>query len=334
MNITPQATTVPIATVVNPPTDNLRRENSLREVITQPTAPHQSAAEKSVASERERAKTPAQNNSQIDFAALQEQAELERSTINGREQNQDQSNSSKDAEQDTKPTEAENSEQATDTHDEHNHPDGELSFEQQQEISELQRRDLEVKSHEYAHASVGGPYTGAPSFSYEVGPDGKKYAVEGEVSVDLSPVDGNPRATIAKMQKVYAAALAPANPSVQDTRVAASASRIIAQAQSQLVEQELKAEQQSNGSTEIDANIRTNETFESDTNKNIGSNANSDNDFDQFVNATLQSQEQVAPTPNARNQDIDARAARIESFYSNINHAYEKSPRYQFELTA
>ena len=51
------------------------------------------------------------------------------------------------------------------------------------------------------------------------------------MSVDLSAVDGNPQATIAKMQKVHAAALAPANPSIQDTRVAASAARTILQAQ-------------------------------------------------------------------------------------------------------
>ena len=67
MNITPQANTLPLATVVNPQTDNLRRENSQREVITKPSAPSQSAAEKGVASDKDKAKTPAQNNEHIDF---------------------------------------------------------------------------------------------------------------------------------------------------------------------------------------------------------------------------------------------------------------------------
>ena len=74
--------------------------------------------------------------------------------------------------------------------------------------------------------------TGAPTYSYEVGPDGKKYAVAGEVSVNLTPVEGDPQATIVKMQKVYNAALAPVNPSIQDTRVANIAAQLIAKAQS------------------------------------------------------------------------------------------------------
>ncbi|MEM6357195.1 MAG: putative metalloprotease CJM1_0395 family protein, partial [Pseudomonadota bacterium] len=42
----------------------------------------------------------------------------------------------------------------------------------------------------------------------------------GSVSIDVSPVPGDPEATIAKMQQVKAAALAPAEPSSADRRVA------------------------------------------------------------------------------------------------------------------
>ena len=93
-------------------------------------------------------------------------------------------------------------------------------------ISELTRRDREVRAHEAAHAAVGGAYVrGGPSFSYTTGPDGKRYASGGEVQIDTSPIPDDPKATAQKMRVVKAAALAPAQPSGQDIAVAASASR-------------------------------------------------------------------------------------------------------------
>ena len=70
MNITSQGFNQPIQTAVNLQTDSLRRENQQREIITKPTPPSQSAAEKGVASDKERGRTPAQNNEQVDFASL------------------------------------------------------------------------------------------------------------------------------------------------------------------------------------------------------------------------------------------------------------------------
>ena len=91
MNITTQVNQLPLATVVNPPTDSLRRDNAQREVITAPPALNQSAAEKGVASERERARTPAQNVEEgIDFAAIQEQAERESTSIGERQSSREQ----------------------------------------------------------------------------------------------------------------------------------------------------------------------------------------------------------------------------------------------------
>jgi hypothetical protein len=72
------------------------------------------------------------------------------------------------------------------------------------------------------------------SFTYQRGPDGAQYAVGGEVSIDLSPVQGDPQATIEKMRIVRAAAMAPAEPSGQDRAVAAQAMQIMLQAQSEL----------------------------------------------------------------------------------------------------
>ncbi|MCC8191413.1 MAG: hypothetical protein LIP77_12400 [Planctomycetes bacterium] len=104
-----------------------------------------------------------------------------------------------------------------------------LSDAEQREVAELTRRDREVRQHEQAHKAVGGQYAGAIAYEFSQGPDGKRYAVGGEVSIDIAE-EGDPAATIAKMRQVRAAALAPANPSGQDRSVAAEAARIEAAA--------------------------------------------------------------------------------------------------------
>jgi hypothetical protein len=113
-----------------------------------------------------------------------------------------------------------------------------LSSEESQQIAELKSRDQEVRSHEMAHMMVGGNLVrkGA-SYQYQIGPDGQRYAVGGEVSIDSGAVSGDPSATIRKMQQVKRAALAPANPSSQDHAVAASASETEAAARQQLMQQ-------------------------------------------------------------------------------------------------
>lgn len=109
-----------------------------------------------------------------------------------------------------------------------------LSEQQEKEVIALQARDAEVKAHERAHKSVGGQYAGSISYDYQQGPNGKRYAVGGEVSIDVSPVSGDPEKTIEKMNVVKAAALAPADPSSQDRRVAAQAAQVITAARAEL----------------------------------------------------------------------------------------------------
>jgi hypothetical protein len=101
-------------------------------------------------------------------------------------------------------------------------------------ISSLKSRDAEVSSHERAHAAVGGQHAGSPTYSYKTGPDGVKYAVSGEVSIDTSKVSGDPQATLQKAQQIKAAALAPAEPSGQDRKVAAKADQMASEARSDL----------------------------------------------------------------------------------------------------
>ncbi len=109
--------------------------------------------------------------------------------------------------------------------------DEKLDNKEKQEIEKLQRTDSHVRAHEHAHIAAGGPYVrGGPFYSYVIGPDGKMYAVAGEVKIDVSPVPGDPDATIRKAEIIKRAALAPSDPSPQDLAVAAQADRMAMEA--------------------------------------------------------------------------------------------------------
>ena len=108
----------------------------------------------------------------------------------------------------------------------------ELSEDEKHLVLDLQSRDAEVKAHEAAHQS-GGATTGGATFTYQQGPDGKMYAIGGEVSVSFQ-TGSTPQKTIANAQAVIASALAPADPSGQDMAIASSAMVMIMKAQQQL----------------------------------------------------------------------------------------------------
>ncbi|WP_429149354.1 putative metalloprotease CJM1_0395 family protein [Aeromonas rivipollensis] len=102
---------------------------------------------------------------------------------------------------------------------------------QQRQLAAFAERDLEVRKHEQAHQMAG-----SPSYQFSHGPDGKRYATGGEVAIDIGAIPGDPAATLAKMQQVRAAALAPAEPSSQDLSVARAATAKEAQARKELME--------------------------------------------------------------------------------------------------
>ncbi len=113
----------------------------------------------------------------------------------------------------------------------------ELEATAQHALESLRQRDQEVRLHEQAHLLAAGPYAkGAPSYTYQTGPDGQRYAVGGEVPIDLSAVSGDPQATLQKALTVRRAALAPIDPSETDQAVAAQATALAAQAQQELRE--------------------------------------------------------------------------------------------------
>ncbi|MDD3436603.1 MAG: putative metalloprotease CJM1_0395 family protein [Candidatus Gastranaerophilales bacterium] len=131
----------------------------------------------------------------------------------------------------------------------------ELTLEEKQVIAKLKARDAEVKAHEQAHiAAAAGISASAPHYDYEIGPDGKKYAVGGEVNISFIE-SSDPAENIAKAKAMKAAALAPAQPSAQDRAVANDAARIIAENKQELKEQQKELIQQSNSANNQIAGI-------------------------------------------------------------------------------
>lgn len=114
----------------------------------------------------------------------------------------------------------------------------ELSPAEQRQIRELQQIDRNVREHEQAHLSAGrGVVTSGANFTYTYGPDGKQYAIAGEVGIDTSP-ERKPEENIDKGIRIQEAALAPRDPSPQDYQVAAVGSRLEGQGRSDLVRQQ------------------------------------------------------------------------------------------------
>ena len=113
----------------------------------------------------------------------------------------------------------------------------ELSEDEERLVRDLATRDAEVRAHESAHQAAGGGMVGAASYTYQQGPDGKMYAIGGEVSVSMK-TGGSPEETIANAKQLAAAAMAAGDPSPQDHTVAASARVMEIKAQQQLANEE------------------------------------------------------------------------------------------------
>ncbi len=92
----------------------------------------------------------------------------------------------------------------------------------QRQIQQLVTIENKVIAHEQAHMAAGGQFTGGASFSYTVGPDGRRYISGGEVSISI-PSSDDPEEQLRLLERVRQTALAPANPSPQDVSVASSA---------------------------------------------------------------------------------------------------------------
>lgn len=126
-----------------------------------------------------------------------------------------------------------------------------LDATEQARLRELQARDAEVRAHEAAHmGAAGGIAVSGARYSYTTGPDGQQYATGGEVSIDTSEA-ATPEETVEKARKIQAAALAPANPSSTDLRVAAQAASMAMQASAEMAEEKQAREAGEGDQTEF-----------------------------------------------------------------------------------
>lgn len=219
MNIVTPLPTSIVFTTANVNTEAARRDNVLRETVPQTSGLENSAAESGLGSESDRVKQPGSQQQPVTYERPQNQQNQASADAQNAQGDKDNAEDPSAGKQDAESRQQQQQEQA-----------------EKREVEELKARDLEVRAHEQAHASVGGQYAGAPQYEFERGPDGKQYAVGGEVSIDISE-ESSPEETLRKMQQVKAAALAPAEPSPQDLRVANEATQKASEARSELAQE-------------------------------------------------------------------------------------------------
>jgi hypothetical protein len=134
----------------------------------------------------------------------------------------------------------------------------ELSQEEQDKVEELEQRDQEVRQHEQAHLAAAGGYArGGIQYEYERGPDNRQYATGGHVNLDTSK-GKTPEETVQKARVIQKAAMAPAEPSAQDRKVAQSAAKMEQDALQEIQKQAGAQGSDTNTSTNTSTSINTN----------------------------------------------------------------------------
>ncbi|MBL4630223.1 MAG: hypothetical protein JKY14_03375 [Paraglaciecola sp.] len=224
MNILPPVPTPTVFNVGTVNTEAARKENAQREAVPKLAGNEKSSAETGLGSEADKVKTPGQAPPPLTYEKPAPQSGQQLNTQN--DSNQDNGQDASAGKENAENQQQEQQQQA-----------------EQQQIAELKQRDAEVRAHEQAHASLGGQYAGSPQYEYERGPDGRQYAVDGEVSIDISK-SATPEETIRKAQQVKAAALAPAEPSAQDLRVATEATQITLEARNEIASEKAQQAQE------------------------------------------------------------------------------------------
>ncbi|QPG05600.1 hypothetical protein IT774_16190 [Salinimonas marina] len=212
MNIvTPLPTALALPTA-NMATEAARRDNLLRESIPANPESDKNNAQKGLGSEGEQARASLQKQVAATYDKPQSNPGAEANTPNEQPEpdTAGQQSSGRDSAEQRQQQQA-----------------------KEAKIAALKQRDQEVRVHEQAHAVAGGQYAGAPKYEYTTGPDNQRYVTDGEVSIDVSEA-ATAQQTIEKMRQVRRAALAPAEPSMQDRTVAAQAAATEQQARSDL----------------------------------------------------------------------------------------------------
>ncbi|MDN5089266.1 putative metalloprotease CJM1_0395 family protein [Aliarcobacter butzleri] len=92
----------------------------------------------------------------------------------------------------------------------------------QRVLNKFKNKDNEVKTHEQTHAS-GTTTTSAINYNYQVGPDGKLYAIGGSVRFDTS-IPKDPQSAKVKMDQLQSASSSVSSLSGADASIAQTAS--------------------------------------------------------------------------------------------------------------
>lgn len=274
-------------------TESARRDNVQRETIPQASDSQQGASQKGLGSETDKAKSPGQPPAPVTYERPQIQAELQGAFQNVFGQEKDNGQDESAGKQDAKDRQQEQQEK-----------------QDAAEIEQLKARDQEVRVHEQAHASTGGQYAGAPRYEYTTGPDNKRYVTDGEVSIDVSE-EKTPEETLKKMEQVRAAALAPAEPSSQDLKVAAEASQKATEARSEIAKGQADGEA-TNSATNVslsDTKTATQQVINNDLTRGVGANSVLD------AQSTLASAAFEQGVQSSESDFMQARKSRIQNVY-------------------
>ena len=122
--------------------------------------------------------------------------------------------------------------------------------------------------------AAGGGLTSPASYTYERGPDNKMYAVAGEVGISTG--EGNtPQESLNKAQTIRRAALAPADPSPQDLKVAAQAASMEMSARAQIMQEKMVQNSQNTNNSNETSGDAVNSAENSTENSNVNSTGNS-----------------------------------------------------------
>ena len=168
-------------------------------------------------------------------------AELEQpSAVQNEQASVEKETAERDSEESAQDQDEANESEASSSND----SDPQLTQEEQAIVDELKNTDQKVRTHEQAHAAAGGQNV---RYEYEMGPDGRQYAVAGTTDIEVSAAGNDPDGKAAQARKMRNAALAPADPSGQDMVVAAKATRLEMDAQREKANAEL--EEMMNSST-------------------------------------------------------------------------------------
>lgn len=307
MNIVTPVPTNIVFTTGNVNTEAARRDNVQRETVPQTAELENSAAHSGLGSESDKVKTPGRAPQPLTYDKTgNAQFQGQDPRINGQSQGNKDNAEDPSAGREEAESRQQQQQEAAD----------------QRKIEDLKARDQEVRTHEQAHAARGGEYAGAPSYEYETGPDGKRYATSGEVSIDISKED-TPEETLLKMQQVKAAALAPAEPSPQDLRVASEANQRAAEARSEIAQDnqdQLKSTQarRSGETTAVEERVPDLDDIVKDSDSGAPTRSLHEDPVAEAIGLESDGKE-FNREQAARDATISQRVSVIEGFYANVS---------------